>query len=306
MKTVSLPELARLRRRLAAAGKTLVWTNGCFDLLHAGHAESLAAARALGDALVVGLNSDRSVQTLKGPERPFVNERDRAALLSALTCVDYVLLFDGARCADELAAVAPDVYAKSADYTLETLDPDERRAVEAGGGRIVFLPLVEGLSSSNLAQRIRRDDPERIISAVFGLIRDDRGRLLLVANRYPAGIAWGLPGGGQRRGERLDDALRRELREEIGVEARAMRYAGVLERIDSERDRHLVLHLFAVDIPPAPPVPNARENIVAADWFDAERLASHPEKILGRRPWIQYLADPDAWPPYSFMGAGEE
>lgn len=188
-------------------GKTVVWTNGCFDILHAGHVRALEEARGLGNVLVVGLNTDRSVRALgKGDDRPICNERDRAAVLSALECVDRIVYFEGRNCAREIRALRPGVWTKSGDYTVDSLDQEERAAVEAGGGRIVITPLVPGLSTTLLVNRIRRLDPEKIISAVCVHIRDDRGRLLMVATRYADGVQWSLPGGGQRHGESLWEA----------------------------------------------------------------------------------------------------
>lgn len=153
----NLAELAEECRRWREAGKRIVWTNGCFDLLHAGHVRALEAARALGDALVVGLNSDASVRCLKGPSRPLCPEADRAAVLSALEAVTRIVVFDGERCDREILAVRPHVWTKSGDYTEESLDPAERAAVRAGGGEIVITPLVAGLSTTNLIEKIRRE-----------------------------------------------------------------------------------------------------------------------------------------------------
>jgi rfaE bifunctional protein nucleotidyltransferase chain/domain len=143
---------AEMRRR----GQRLVVTNGCFDLLHPGHVTYLETARNQGDALLVGLNGDNSVRQLKGPERPLNDENDRAAVLAALESVSGVCVFPEKTATRFLAAAQPDIYVKGGDYTLETLNPDERRTVEQGGGRIVIIPLVPGKSTTVLLQKIAR------------------------------------------------------------------------------------------------------------------------------------------------------
>src|SRR5881394_4525334 len=125
-KIVDLEELSDRSEKLRAAGKTLVATNGCFDLLHVGHVRYLQAARALGDALAVGVNGDKSVRELKGENRPVNNERDRAEVLAALECIDFVTIFPEARATRLLELVRPAVYAKGGDYTAETLNAEER------------------------------------------------------------------------------------------------------------------------------------------------------------------------------------
>ncbi|HEX7126878.1 MAG TPA: D-glycero-beta-D-manno-heptose 1-phosphate adenylyltransferase [Thermodesulfobacteriota bacterium] len=131
----------------------VVFTNGCFDLLHRGHVEYLFAARALGDALVVGLNTDDSVRRLKGPGRPLVPESDRAFVLAGLACVDAVVLFDEDTPRELIAALLPDVLVKGRDYRPE--DVVGRAEVEAAGGRLVLIPIVEGRSTTGLLNRIR-------------------------------------------------------------------------------------------------------------------------------------------------------
>lgn len=151
----TLDQLAAERAQWRREGKTVVWTNGCFDIVHAGHVRALQAAAALGDVLIVGLNSDASVRALKGPTRPVVCQQDRATMLAALECVSRVLIFDALRCDNELRALAPDVWTKSGDYTEESLDQGELAALKAGGGRVQFTPLVPGLSTSILIEKIR-------------------------------------------------------------------------------------------------------------------------------------------------------
>lgn len=135
------------------AGQRIVMTNGCFDLLHPGHVASLEAASSHGDCLVVGLNSDKSVHKLKGPGRPIVEERGRAAMLAALQCIDYVVLFDDASVAGLVEHVLPDVLVKSAQYALEEVVG--REAVEAAGGQVVLAPMAEGYSTTKILDRVQ-------------------------------------------------------------------------------------------------------------------------------------------------------
>ena len=151
---VPLPDEAR--RALAAwraAGEKIVFTNGVFDLLHRGHAEYLAKARALGERLVVGVNSDASVRRLKGPARPIVAAGDRAALLEALACVDLAVIFDDDTPARLIAAVRPDVLVKGGDWAVAQIVG--RELVESYGGRVLSIPLREGHGTSVLVERIR-------------------------------------------------------------------------------------------------------------------------------------------------------
>ena len=154
-RVMTLADAVAWRESLRAAGKKLVVTNGCFDLLHRGHAEYLARSRALGDALLVLVNSDASVRALKGPSRPVVDEFSRAQLLCSLRAVDAAVIFDAPRCHRELAALAPDIYVKGGDYTVEQLDPDERAALFAAHTKIVFQPFVDGFSTTRLLDRIK-------------------------------------------------------------------------------------------------------------------------------------------------------
>lgn len=131
-----------------AAGKRVVFTNGCFDLLHVGHARYLAEARALGDALVVAVNDDDSVRSLKGHGRPLNPAADRAELLEALAAVDKAVIFSGDRATAAIRALAPDIYAKGGDYTIDSLNPEERAALEECGAEIHLLSLVPGRSTS--------------------------------------------------------------------------------------------------------------------------------------------------------------
>lgn len=148
-------ELAAWREQIRRQGRMLVVTNGCFDLLHVGHVVYLEAARALGGTLLIGLNGDESVRQLKGPGRPLNPEWDRARVLAALGCVDGVCIFPEKRATRFLAMARPDFYVKGGDYTLETMDQDERHAVESAGGRIQFLPFVPGKSTTALVGRLQ-------------------------------------------------------------------------------------------------------------------------------------------------------
>jgi len=144
------------RERLRAAGRRLVFTNGVFDLLHVGHVRYLSEARALGDALVVAINSDRTVRELKGPDRPVFNEAERAEILAALRMVDYVTIFDDVSPRSLIAELLPDVLVKGGDYDLTQIDG--REDVEAAGGKVISLPFVEGASTTTLIQRMKTTD----------------------------------------------------------------------------------------------------------------------------------------------------
>jgi D-glycero-beta-D-manno-heptose 1-phosphate adenylyltransferase len=154
-KTVSLNELAGRVEKLRANGKKIVATNGCFDLLHLGHIRYLEAARKLGDILVVGLNGDQSVRELKGQGRPINNEKDRAAILAALEYVDLVAIFPELRATRFIERAAPDVYVKGGDYSSETLDADERAALQKIGSKIEIVPFEKGYSTSALLEKLR-------------------------------------------------------------------------------------------------------------------------------------------------------
>ena len=150
----SLEELEQWRDDLRRRGLRLCLTNGCFDLLHAGHVQLLADARAMADALVVALNTDASVRRLKGPSRPLVPEAERAELLAALEAVDRVVLFDEPTPLEVIVALRPDVLAKGADWAADQIVGAEQ--VRGWGGRVERLPLVEGLSTSAIIERVRR------------------------------------------------------------------------------------------------------------------------------------------------------
>ncbi|KAB2647343.1 MAG: adenylyltransferase/cytidyltransferase family protein [Verrucomicrobia bacterium] len=156
-KILSVADLVHQRAALAAQGRRLVFTNGCFDLLHVGHVRYLQAARALGDALVVAVNGDASVRALKGPTRPVNAEQDRAEVLAALGCVDFVVRFGAERVTELVRAIRPDLYAKGGDYTVASLDPGERAALEEVGAEIRILPLVPGKSTTGTLERMRAE-----------------------------------------------------------------------------------------------------------------------------------------------------
>src|SRR6266699_4731866 len=154
-KIVDLEQVSYRCDKLRAAGKKLVATNGCFDLLHAGHVRYLQTARALGDALVVGLNGDQSVRELKGPGRPINEEKTRAEMLAALECVDLVTIFSEMRATHFLEMAAPAIYAKGGDYRSETLNAEERAILQKLGAEIRIIPFEEGHSTSGLLERLR-------------------------------------------------------------------------------------------------------------------------------------------------------
>jgi D-glycero-beta-D-manno-heptose 1-phosphate adenylyltransferase len=151
---LSMDELRAERARLRAAGLRLVFTNGCFDILHVGHVRYLKAARALGDVLLVAINSDRTVRELKGLARPVMNEAERAEMLAALRAVDYVTIFDEVSPRALIRELLPDVLVKGGDYALDEIHG--REEVEAAGGRVLSLPFVEGASTSGIIERLKK------------------------------------------------------------------------------------------------------------------------------------------------------
>ena len=153
-----LVELAVWRDEQVAVDKCVVLTNGCFDLLHAGHVSYLKEARELGDALVVALNSDDSVKELKGEGRPVHTAADRAEILCALESVDRVVVFEEARVTKVIEALRPQIYAKGGDYTVESLNAEERDALEKVGAEICILSLVPGRSTSQILRHLAGDD----------------------------------------------------------------------------------------------------------------------------------------------------
>ena len=151
-RVISLDELLPERERLRKAGSQVVFTNGCFDLIHPGHVRYLQEARRLGDVLIVALNSDRSVRELKGPTRPILDEHERAEIIAALGCVDYSIVFDQSTPLELLAALRPEILVKGGDYSIDQIVG--REEVEAAGGRVVSLALVDGVSTTEIVDRI--------------------------------------------------------------------------------------------------------------------------------------------------------
>ncbi len=155
-KIVDAEKLRAIADEMRGRGQKLVLTNGCFDLLHIGHVRYLAAARALGDSLAVAVNGDYSVRTLKGEGRPLNREADRAEVLAALEFVDYVVIFGEVRATQLFEKIRPAVYVKGGDYTRETLNPEERAALERVGAEIRILPFENGYSTSGLVENLKR------------------------------------------------------------------------------------------------------------------------------------------------------
>jgi D-glycero-beta-D-manno-heptose 1-phosphate adenylyltransferase len=155
-KIIAWDKLPEWRKAIRASGKKLVVTNGCFDILHLGHVTYLETARNFGGALLVGVNSDAATRELKGAGRPINSEKDRAAILAALESVTGVCIFADATATKFLESAQPDIYVKGGDYTLKTLNQDERRAVESAGGKIKIIPLVPGKSTTVLLEKISR------------------------------------------------------------------------------------------------------------------------------------------------------
>ena len=175
-------QVRQLRDDLDAQGKKLVFTNGCFDLLHAGHVRYLNEARELGDAMVVALNSDESVRELKGPTRPVNPEHDRAEVMAALRAVDAVVVFGDKRATALIETIRPHIYAKGGDYTVESLNAEERAALDAAGTDIRILPLVPGRSTTKTIQRMNSDGAgDRLRLAVLGSGEGSNFRAILAA-----------------------------------------------------------------------------------------------------------------------------
>lgn len=155
LKILTLADLTTRAEEIRADRQRLVLTNGCFDLLHVGHVRYLQQAAELGDVLVVAVNGDESVRSLKGPGRPLNSEEDRAEVLAALQCIDFVVIFPDIRATRVIEALRPAIYVKGGDYTLESLDPEEVAALKKAGAEIRTLPLVPEKSTSRLIERIR-------------------------------------------------------------------------------------------------------------------------------------------------------
>lgn len=149
-------KISEIVTTLKAEGKKIVFTNGCFDILHVGHVRYLKEAKALGDILILGLNSDCSVKSLKGSNRPINNESDRAEVLSALKAIDYVVIFDEKTAENIVGEIKPDIYAKGGDYSIDTLP--EAKIVAEHGGKTVLLQLVDGKSSTNIINKCKENN----------------------------------------------------------------------------------------------------------------------------------------------------
>lgn len=152
-KLKDLTELAAIAAQARLSGKTIVFTNGCFDLLHRGHVHILRQAKAGGDILIVGINSDRSVQVIKGPKRPILPETDRIELIAAMEMVDYVIVFDEPDPYRVIEAIKPDLLAKGGDWSAEKIVGAD--IVEREGGRVAVIPYLQGYSTSGIIERIR-------------------------------------------------------------------------------------------------------------------------------------------------------
>jgi len=154
MKIMQYHEIESIAKQLKADGKTIVFTNGCFDILHAGHVRYLQAAKELGDCLILGLNSDQSVSAIKGPARPINQQEDRAEVISALSAVDYVVIFDEATAENLVAAIQPTIYVKGGDYNVKDLP--EASIVAEYGGKTILIPEVPGRSTTNIIKKMQK------------------------------------------------------------------------------------------------------------------------------------------------------
>ena len=155
MKVIPYEEIQKIAEDLKADGKTVVFTNGCFDIIHAGHVRYLQAAKELGDCLILGLNSDQSVRSLKGPTRPINHQDDRAEVVSALSAVDYVVIFEESTAENLVTAIKPAIYAKGGDYNIKALP--EAAIVAQYGGKTILIPEVPGRSSSNIIKKMQNE-----------------------------------------------------------------------------------------------------------------------------------------------------
>jgi rfaE bifunctional protein nucleotidyltransferase chain/domain len=155
-KLLTLEQAIETRKTLRTAGKSMVMTNGCFDLLHVGHISYLQESKKLGDHLWVLINSDESVRALKGPTRPIQSEIERAYCLAGLSCVDRVVIFNSPRLVNETEQLQPDIYTKAGDYSIDTLYQPERKAFDKAGTQIKFLPFLEGFSTTKMIEKIHK------------------------------------------------------------------------------------------------------------------------------------------------------
>lgn len=238
-KIKSFDEIAGIARDLKNKNKKIVWTSGCFDILHPGHTRYLKNARAYGDCFIVGLNSDSSVKLLKGQNRPINSEIARAEILSSLSFVDYIFIFSESSPKKYLETLKPDFYIKGGDYNLGTLNQEERKAVEGNGGKIIILNLEGDFSTTKIINKIagiyRKKNEQRgdiginlmkenpkIRGVVNAIIRREDGKFLVV-KRKNEGInanKWAFPGGTVEIGEMAEETLRREIAEEVGLDVK--------------------------------------------------------------------------------------
>lgn len=158
-KISDLPQVLAAVRRLRSEGKRIVFTNGCFDVLHRGHVQTLEEAAAHGDFLIVAINSDESIRSVKGPGRPLQPEADRAAVLAAIGCVGAVIVFSEPNVLRLLEAIKPECYVKGGDYTIDTINQEERRLAERLGSKIVLVPPVPGCSTTSFLERLAKTLP---------------------------------------------------------------------------------------------------------------------------------------------------
>ncbi|MDO8528354.1 MAG: adenylyltransferase/cytidyltransferase family protein [Nanoarchaeota archaeon] len=149
-------ELLIIVPQLKKQGKTIIWTNGCFDILHVGHIRHLNESKEKGDFLIVGLNSDSSVKAVKGPDRPKIPQRERAEILSALSSVDFILIYDEQSPVGHIQSLKPDVYVKGGEYNIDTCNQEERRVVESYGGKIAFTSDKVN-STTDIIKKIKND-----------------------------------------------------------------------------------------------------------------------------------------------------
>jgi rfaE bifunctional protein nucleotidyltransferase chain/domain len=154
-KIFSIDEALAWRASLKTANENLVMTNGCFDILHKGHVEYLFKARSTGDAMILALNSDSSIKTLKGPGRPINDQNARAAILASLYFIDAVIVFDSLRCDSIIEKISPDIYVKGGDYDIDTIDAQEKQALLNVGAEIRFIPLTPGFSTTKTISKMR-------------------------------------------------------------------------------------------------------------------------------------------------------
>ncbi len=157
-KIMSMDSAIEWRKKLTDKNNRLVMTNGCFDLIHRGHIEYMLAARSKGDKLLIAVNSDKSVQSIKGPDRPLNSEDDRSLVLASMGFIDGIIIFNTPRCDKIIEAIKPDIYAKGADYNIDTIDQTERKALEAAGSEIAFISFVPGYSTTSIIKKMDKSE----------------------------------------------------------------------------------------------------------------------------------------------------